>query len=79
MSEQVFLGIGGGSASARAGVFDARGHRPAFPVRSTKPFHPLPLFVKPSSAGIWSRTTFAVRAAMALAMDYCCLTRKAWL
>ena len=61
MSNPVFLGIDIGSASVRAGLFDAHGQRLAFAVRSIKQFHPKPLFVEQSSADIWAQTCAAVR------------------
>ena len=67
MSERVFLGIDIGSASVRAGLFDANGRRLAFAVRPIQQFHPKPLFVEQSSADIWAQTCAAVREAVATA------------
>ena len=60
MMDSVFLGIDVGSASVRAGIFDATGHRLAFSVRPIQQFHPRPLFVEQSSADIWAQTCSAV-------------------
>ena len=67
MSERVFLGIDIGSASVRAGLFDANGRRLAFAVRPIQQFHPKPLFVEQSSSDIWAQTCAAVREAVAAA------------
>mgnify|MGYP000031075155 CR=1 FL=1 len=67
MSERVFLGIDIGSASVRAGLFDANGRRLAFAVRPIQQFHPKPLFVEQSSSDIWAQTCAAVREAIATA------------
>ena len=67
MSGKVFLGIDIGSASVRAGLFDADGQRLAFAVRSIQQFHPKPLFVEQSSADIWAQTCAAVREAVTTA------------
>ena len=64
MGNQVFLGIDIGSASVRAGLFDANGQRLAFAVRPIKQFHPKPLYVEQSSADIWAQTCAAVREAV---------------
>jgi FGGY-family pentulose kinase len=65
MSDRVFLGIDIGSASVRAGLFDAAGRRLAFAARAIGQFHPRPLFVEQSSADIWEQTRAAVREALA--------------
>ena len=74
MSGQVFLGIDIGSASVRAGLFDAHGQRLAFAVRPIQQFHPKPLYVEQSSADIWTQTCAAVREAVATAaIDPACV------
>jgi FGGY-family pentulose kinase len=67
MESQVFIGIDVGSASVRAGIFDAAGQRLAFAVRPIRQFHPRPLFVEQSSADIWTQCCAAVREAIAAA------------
>ncbi len=67
MDGPVFLGIDVGSASVRAGLFDANGQRLAFAVRPIQQFHPRPLHVEQSSADIWTQTCAAVREAIASA------------
>lgn len=67
MSIPVFLGIDIGSASVRAGLFDAHGQRLAFAVCPIQQFRPKPLFVEQSSANIWTQTCIAVREAVATA------------
>ena len=68
--DAVFLGIDVGSASVRAGLFGADGHRLAFATRPIRQFHPRPLFVEQSSADIWAQTCAAVREALtAVAID----------
>ncbi len=64
MSKQVFVGIDVGSASVRAGIFDAKGQRLAFAVRAIQQFHPRPLYVEQSSADIWAQTCAAMREAV---------------
>ncbi len=64
MSNQTFVGIDVGSASVRAGIFDAAGNRLAFAVHPIQQFHPRPLFVEQSSADIWAQTGKAVRDAL---------------
>ncbi len=66
MDDFVFLGIDVGSASVRAGIFDAGGQRLAFSVRPIQQFHPRPLYVEQSSADIWAQTCAAVREAVAM-------------
>ena len=61
MGNQLFLGIDVGSASVRAGLFDASGFRLAFAVRAIAQFHPRPLFIEQSSADIWAKTCAVVR------------------
>ena len=67
MSDRIFLGIDVGSASVRAGLFDATGRRLAFAARPIQQFHPKPLFVEQSSTDIWTQTCAAVREAVATA------------
>lgn len=64
MTSRVFVGIDVGSASVRAGLFDAAGTRLAFAVRPIKQHHPRPLYVEQSSADIWAQTCAAVREAL---------------
>jgi FGGY-family pentulose kinase len=65
MDKRLFVGIDVGSASVRAGIFDAAGQRLAFAVRAIKQFHPRPLYVEQSSADIWAQTCAAMREAVA--------------
>lgn len=67
LSSPLFVGIDVGSASVRAGIYDAAGHRLAFKVRPIRQFHPKPLFVEQSSADIWDNACVAVREAVAAA------------
>ena len=64
MEPPLFLGIDIGSASVRAGVFDASGQRLAFAERPIQQFHPRAGVVEQSSADIWSQTAAAVQAAL---------------
>ncbi len=64
MGEAIYLGIDVGSASVRAGLFDARGQRLAFAQRPIEQFHPKALFVEQSSDNIWRQTCAAVREAV---------------
>lgn len=64
MRERYFLGVDVGSASVRAGVYDAAGGRRAFAVRPIRQFHPAPGFVEQSSADIWAQACAAVREAV---------------
>jgi FGGY-family pentulose kinase len=65
MTGRVFVGVDVGSASVRAGVFDASGSRLAFAVQPIRQFHPRTDFVEQSSRDIWERACAAVRAAVA--------------
>lgn len=67
MNTQVFVGIDVGSASVRAGIFDAEGRRLAFAVRPIAQFHPRALFVEQSSGDIWTQTCAAMREALSTA------------
>lgn len=67
MGDRFFIGIDVGSASVRAGVYDASGLRLAFAVRPIQQFHPRPLFVEQSSADIWAQACDATREALAAA------------
>ena len=67
MSGLVFIGIDVGSASVRAGIFDADGQRLAFSVRPIQQFRPHPLHVEQSSADIWTQTCAAMREALGIA------------
>ena len=62
---KVFVGVDVGSASVRAGVFDATGARLAFAVEPIRQFHPRHDFVEQSSRDIWNQTGVAVRRAVA--------------
>jgi FGGY-family pentulose kinase len=64
-SDPIFAGIDVGSASVRAGLYDATGHRLAFVVKPIKQFRPRDLFVEQSSADIWSQAAAAMREALA--------------
>lgn len=61
----LFLGVDIGSASARAGVYDATGRRLAFASRPIQQFRPAANFVEQSSADIWANVCAAVREAVA--------------
>lgn len=61
----LFAGIDVGSASVRAGLYDASGRRLAFEVRPIEQFRPRDLFVEQSSADIWAQASAAMRAALA--------------
>jgi len=64
-ADRVFIGVDVGSASVRAGVFDAAGRRRAFAVRPIAQFRPAANFVEQSTADIWRQTCEAVREAVA--------------
>lgn len=61
----LFAGIDVGSASVRAGLYDAEGRRLAFAVKPIKQFRPRDRFVEQSSADIWTQACAAMRAALA--------------
>ena len=63
----IFVGIDVGSASVRAGLFDAKGTRLAFAVRPIQQFLPRALYVEQSSQDIWQQTCTALQEAIALA------------
>lgn len=63
----IFVGIDVGSASVRAGLFDAKGTRLAFAVRPIQQFRPRALYVEQSSQDIWQQTCSALQEAIALA------------
>jgi len=65
MEAATFIGVDVGSASARAGVFDAQGHKLAFAVRPIKQFNPRADVFEQSSADIWRMVGEAVREAVA--------------
>ena len=67
MGRQAFIGIDVGSASVRAGIFDAEGHRLAFSARPIQQYHPRALHVEQSAADIWAQTAAAVREAVVTA------------
>lgn len=60
MGSGYFLGVDVGSASVRAGVFDASGTRLAFATRPISQFRPGPERVEQSSAEIWQQVCQAV-------------------
>lgn len=60
-----FIGVDVGSASVRAGVFDAAGQRLAFAVQPIQQFNPRGELFEQSSADIWRQVGVAVRAAVA--------------
>ncbi|GHC25236.1 ribulokinase [Kushneria pakistanensis] len=62
-----YLGIDVGSASVRAGVFDARGRCVAQAACEIAQYRPRPGFVEQSSDNIWSQCVVAVRAAVSQA------------
>ncbi len=61
----LFVGIDVGSASVRAGVFDASGNKLAFAVRPILQANPRPFFYEQSTTDIWRQTAVAVREALA--------------
>lgn len=65
LSSPLFAGIDVGSASVRAGLYDATGQRLAFAVRPIQQFRPRDLVVEQSSADIWAQSAAALRAALA--------------
>lgn len=65
MNTPLFLGMDVGSASVRAGIFDAHGQRLAFAERPIRQFHPHTDVVEQSSADIWAQGALAIRAALA--------------
>lgn len=67
MNNQVFIGIDVGSASVRAGIFDAEGRRLAFAARPIAQFHPYALYVEQSSSDIWLQTCAAMQEALGVA------------
>ncbi len=64
MGSGYFLGVDVGSASVRAGVFDASGTRLAFATRPILQFRPGPERVEQSSAEIWQQVCQAVKEAV---------------
>lgn len=62
---RAFIGVDVGSASVRAGIYDAQGHRLGFAVRPLAQFRPRANFVEQSTADIWAGTCAAVREALA--------------
>ena len=67
MSSGYFLGVDVGSASVRAGVFDANGTRLAFATLPISQFRPGPQRVEQSSAEIWQQVCHAVKDAVSSA------------
>jgi FGGY-family pentulose kinase len=65
MDAASFVGVDVGSASVRAGVFDATGQRLAFAVRPIQQFNPRADLFEQSSADIWQQVAAAVREAVA--------------
>ncbi len=64
MSERLYLGVDVGTASARAGLFDARGVRHGMGTAGFPIWRPQEDFVQQSSRAIWQACCEAVRAAM---------------
>lgn len=64
MGSGYFLGVDVGSASVRAGVFDASGKRLAFATHAISQFRPGPERVEQSSAEIWQQVCHAVKEAV---------------
>lgn len=64
MGERLFLGIDVGTASARAGLFDARGVRRGIGAASFPIWRPEEDFVQQSSTAIWASCVEASRQAM---------------
>ena len=65
MNGATFVGVDVGSASVRAGVFDAEGRKLAFAVRPIQQFNPRADVFEQSSADIWRMAGEAVREAVA--------------
>lgn len=63
-SSPLFIGIDVGTGSARAGVFDVRGHLLGSANHPIRMWRPRPDFVEQSSEDIWGACSKAVRAAM---------------
>ncbi len=66
-AERLYLGIDVGTASARAGLFDARGRRVGMGSHPIALHRPAEDFVEQSSDDIWSACGSAVRAALSVA------------
>ena len=64
---EYFIGVDVGSASVRAGVFDAAGNRVGFATRPISQHRPRADFVEQSSSEIWERACGAVKEAVARA------------
>lgn len=64
MTAQAYLGVDVGTASVRAGLFDAEGKRLGSGVCPIRIFRPAEDFVEQSSDDIWSAVCTAVRAAL---------------
>ncbi len=62
-----FIGVDVGSGSARAGVFDANGHKVGEAKRDTLMFKPQADFVEQSSEDIWQSVCLAVKDAVSQA------------
>ena len=67
MHNGYFLGVDVGSASVRAGVYNASGHRLAFATAPVSQFRPGGERVEQSSAEIWQQVCKTVKEATALA------------
>ncbi|STH69715.1 L-ribulokinase AraB-like protein [Escherichia coli] len=67
MHNGYFLGVDVGSASVRAGVYSASGHRLAFATAPVSQFRPGGERVEQSSAEIWQQVCKTVKEATALA------------
>ena len=64
-TNRVFIGVDVGTASARAGIFDARGHMLAHATQAIQLWYPEPEFVEQSSDDIWRACCTVVRKAVA--------------
>jgi len=63
--DRVFIGVDVGTASARAGVFDARGEMLAHASQAIQLWYPEPEFVEQSSEDIWRACCKVVKQTMA--------------
>jgi FGGY-family pentulose kinase len=75
MNAALFVGIDVGSASVRAGVFDAAGGKRAFAVRPILQANPRPFFYEQSTTDIWRQTAAAVREALAASGETASMVR----
>ncbi|WP_102868573.1 FGGY-family carbohydrate kinase [Pseudovibrio exalbescens] len=65
MTQKYYLGVDVGSASVRAGIFNAKGQRLSFAVEEIDQYHPKTNFVEQSSSNIWKKVCVATRTAIA--------------